>query len=242
MNQLDTAPFELVYGHEVRGPLKFVRDQLLLKEGSATSNPLDYVSDFRERLFRACEVACEHLREAQSGMKAQFDRKAEARDFKPGDKVLALLPMVQNRLTARFQGPDSVERKLNAVNYVVITPDRRKTCCVCHVNMLKWYLESEIAGAVGVVRPVPDPPPDLPFEVDNGVSFKAKKGDVPPIKLTNSEVLSDIGAELQHLSCDQQKDIEGLLLELQTPRGLPHGQFMMWMWVTQSPLSSTHIG
>ena len=79
--------------------------------------------------------------------------------------------------------------------------------------MLKQYHEREIAGAVAVARPVPDPPPDLSFEVDDGVSFKAEKGDVPLIQLTNSEVLSNIGAELQNLSHDQQKDIEGWLLE-----------------------------
>ena len=70
------SPFELVYGHEVRGPLKFVTDRLLLKEESETPNLLDYVSDFRERLFRACQIAHEHLKES------------------PGDKVLALLPVV----------------------------------------------------------------------------------------------------------------------------------------------------
>ena len=200
-----------MYGHEVRGPLKFVKDRLFLKEESETPDLLDYISDFRERLFRACEVVREHLKESQSGMKAQFDCKAEAHDFKPGDKVLALLPLVLNPLAARFQGPYKVERKLNVVNYVVSTPDRHKTHCVRHVNMLKRYHECEIAGTIGVVRPVHDPPPDMSFEMGDSVGFKAEKGDVPPIKLTNSEVLSNIGAELQHLSHDQQKDIKDLL-------------------------------
>ena len=201
--------FELVYGHEVRGPRKFVKDRLLLKEELGTPNLLDYISDFCERLFRMCEMARKHLKESQSGMKAQADRKEETHNFKPGNKVLALLPMVQNPLAARFQGPYKVERKLNAVNYVVSTPDRRKSRHLWHVNMLQRYHECEIAGAIGVVKPVPDPP----LDVDDSVSFKTEKGDVPPIKLTNSELLSNIGAELQHLSQDQQKDVRDLLFE-----------------------------
>ena len=63
-------PFELVYEHQVRGSLKFVKERLLLKEESETPNLLDYVRDFRDRLFRACEIAREHLKESQSGMKA----------------------------------------------------------------------------------------------------------------------------------------------------------------------------
>ena len=117
------SSFELVYGHEARGSLKFIKDGLLLKEESETSSLLNYVSDFHERLFRACEIAHKHLKESQSGMRAQFDRKAEARDFKPGDNVLALLPIMQNPSAARFQGSYKVEQKLHEVNYVVSTPE-----------------------------------------------------------------------------------------------------------------------
>ena len=64
-----------------------------------------------------------------------------------------------------------------------------------------------------MVKPLPDPPPDQPLEVDDRVSFKGEKGDVPPIKLTNSEVLNNMSAEIQHLSHDQQKGVSDLLFE-----------------------------
>ena len=119
------TPFELVYGHEVRGPLKLVKEKMLGGEGGEAPNLLDYVSSFRERLFTACEVARDHLKGAQESMKAQFDRKAQVRTLKPGDKVLAPLPLAQNPLAARFQGPYTVQKRLNAVNYVINTPDGR---------------------------------------------------------------------------------------------------------------------
>ena len=88
---------------------------MLGEKGKEAPNLLDYVSGFRERLFKACEVAGDHLKESQEHMKARFDHRAEVRELKPGDKVLALLPLAQNPLTARFQGPYTVRKRLNPV-------------------------------------------------------------------------------------------------------------------------------
>ena len=89
------SPFKLVYGHEVRGSLKFGKERLLGESKPCSSNFLDYVSGFRERLSHACEVAREHLRVPQECIKAHFDQKAKTRIFKPGDSVLVLLPTSQ---------------------------------------------------------------------------------------------------------------------------------------------------
>ncbi len=89
--------FELVYGQEVRGLLKFLKERLLNDTGKDDPNLLDYVSSFRERLSGACEVAREHLNVSQQVMKTRFDQKAETRNFKPGDKVLALLPVTVSK-------------------------------------------------------------------------------------------------------------------------------------------------
>jgi len=50
-----------------------------------------------------------------------------------------LLPIPGNPLQAKFHGPYVVEQQLDPVNYVVSTPDRRKTKPVCRVNLLKAY-------------------------------------------------------------------------------------------------------
>ena len=175
------TPFELVYGHEVRGPLKLVKEKLLGGEGGEAPNLLDYVSSFRERLFTACEVARDHLKGAQESMKARFDCKAQVRTLKPGDKVLALLPLAQNPLAARFQGPYTVEKRLNAVNYVINTPDRRKSRRVCHVNMLKQYFKRDPANPVGLVRTVHDASPVTELEGREELEGDRVAGkEVPP--------------------------------------------------------------
>ena len=53
---LGFSPFELVFGHTVRGPLKLLKEKFLSQEDTPL-NLLQYVSDFRSRLLTACEAA-----------------------------------------------------------------------------------------------------------------------------------------------------------------------------------------
>ncbi|XP_071948672.1 uncharacterized protein [Antedon mediterranea] len=61
---LGFSPIELVYCHSVRGPLKIVKERLLGNAEESVSI-LDYVSEFRDRLNRACEIARKNLVKAQ---------------------------------------------------------------------------------------------------------------------------------------------------------------------------------
>ena len=74
-------------------------------------------------------------------MKNQYDKNCVSRKFQPGNKVLALLPVTGNTLQARYFGPYLIDKKENDLNYVIVTPNRRKIKQLCHVNMLKPYLE-----------------------------------------------------------------------------------------------------
>ena len=74
-------------------------------------NLLQYVSEFRNKLSRACEVARTNLKSAQNKMKARYDEKTVDRNFKSGDKVLALLPIPGRPLQARYFGPYTVDKK-----------------------------------------------------------------------------------------------------------------------------------
>ena len=85
-----------------------------------------YVSDFKTQLLAARYVAKAHLLDSQKKMKALYDQKAESWSFEPGDKVLVLLPIPGDPLRVKLSGPYEVDRKLNDVNYVIKTPDRRK--------------------------------------------------------------------------------------------------------------------
>ena len=74
-------------------------------------------------------------------MKQIYDENIKERSFKSGDKVLALLPVSGRPLQARYFGPYTVEKKASDLNYVITTPDRRKQKQLCHINMLKKYVE-----------------------------------------------------------------------------------------------------
>ena len=96
---LGFSPFELVFGHTVRGPLKLLKEKFLSVDDSSL-NLLQYVSDFKDRLSRACEAARTNLKSAQRKMKRWYDENAKERKFMPGDRVLALLPIPGKPLQA----------------------------------------------------------------------------------------------------------------------------------------------
>ena len=98
---LGFSPFELVFGHSVRGPLNFLKEKFLSNDETPL-NLLQYISDFRNRLSRACEVARSNLKTSQGKMRARYDNHVIDRNFKPGDKVLAYLPIPGRPLQARY--------------------------------------------------------------------------------------------------------------------------------------------
>ena len=51
---LGFSPFELVFGHTVRGPLKLLKEKFF-SDDEVTLNLLQYVSDFKTRLSKACK-------------------------------------------------------------------------------------------------------------------------------------------------------------------------------------------
>ena len=53
---LGFSAFELVFGHTVRGPLKLLKEKFFSQEDTPF-NLLQYVSDFRSKLLKACEAA-----------------------------------------------------------------------------------------------------------------------------------------------------------------------------------------
>ena len=69
---LGFSPFELVFGHTVRGPLKLLKEKLL-EDDDCALNLLEYVSDFRRKLTEACDLASKNLKSAQNCMKSKFD-------------------------------------------------------------------------------------------------------------------------------------------------------------------------
>ncbi|XP_047741136.1 uncharacterized protein LOC125179399 [Hyalella azteca] len=147
--QLSTgfAPFELLFGHEVRGPLFLIKEKILSnmtdeEELSVTS----YVMQMRQRVKEFMELA--NITEERSKKKEKFyyDRTCRKRTFKVGDEVLLLLPTSTNKLQAEWKGPFVVVRRLNKVDYVIRVGSNERTY---HINMLKPFRTREVPSQAG---------------------------------------------------------------------------------------------
>ncbi|KAJ0039408.1 hypothetical protein NL108_016223 [Boleophthalmus pectinirostris] len=114
--------------------------------------------------------------------------RPEKETFKPGQKVLLLLPSSNSKLLAKWQGPYTVTRKMGPVTYEIYQPDKKKPRQTYHVNLLKAWKESPAVApeAALLVRQV-----DVEEEEDPGV----------PVVSETSEPL------IAHLSADQAADL-----------------------------------
>ena len=196
---LGFSPFQLVFGHTVRDPLKLFKEKFLF-DGNDCLNLFSYVSDFRTRLSKVCELARENLKAAQVSMKNKFYKKAVGRCFKPGDKVLILPLLVPGHpLQAKYVGPYIVRGKKSGQNYIVKTPDRCKSQQLCYINMLKpCYERKKNVGP----------------QIVNAVSLSLSKDSYEPhilsdmTKLSNSDVLNNLDEKLKHLEPSKQEDLK----------------------------------
>ena len=212
---LGFSPFELVFGHQVRGPLQLLKEKWLQTDSEL--NLLDYVSGFKTRLTRACEIARDNLKDSQDKMKQWYDKNVRNRVFEKGDKVLVLFPIPGHPLQARYSGPYEVESKVSDLNYVVKTPGRRKQRQLCHINMLKKYVvrgETSTSKSIAITVSDQDGDDVIKEEISES-SENHKTGDNLPTgcspKLTNSEVIANLDTKLGHLDKSKQVELTNLI-------------------------------
>ena len=118
---LGFSPFELVFGQSVRRPLNLLKEKFLSQEDTPL-NLLQYVSDFRSKLLKACEAAKLNLTSTQGKIKQNYDKNTEE-SCKSENEVLALLLL---KLLKR----ESVMRKTIFVVNIIIYR------CLQHSNVL----------------------------------------------------------------------------------------------------------
>lgn len=96
---LGFSPFELVYGHTVRGPMRILRE-LWTKEVTDPDikTTYQYVVDLKDRLQSTCELVKENLQKSSQRYRTYYNKRARQRDMKEGEKVLVLLPTASNKL------------------------------------------------------------------------------------------------------------------------------------------------
>ena len=209
---LGFSPFELLFARHVPGPLSLIKDSWL-NESQYVSTPLKsvvaFVLDMRQRLRLAIEQANVHAVNEKSKSKKWYDKKARDRSFQPGDEILALLPL-QNSLQAKYCGPYRVLEKLGPVDYVIDTPNRKKTKRVCHVNLLKAYHRRDEKLFPG---PSPDCLPTCMVEVSD-TSSADFGSTIPAFGDLKQTTLIDPKPSL--LSETQQVELTNLLSSFET--------------------------
>ena len=144
------APFELLYGRAVRGPLMIVRE-LWTNENAEpeTKTTYQYVMDLRDKLDNTCQLVQEQLTKSHDRYRQQYNRKAKSRSFKVDDEVLLLLPTDNNKLLMHWKGPFKVVGRVGKLDYRIDLGTRVTTF---HANLLKQYHRRDDEGA-GIVFP-----------------------------------------------------------------------------------------
>ena len=169
------------------------------------------MSQFRERLHKACSLAKGALAASQSTMKKHYDRSAVARSFCIGDQVLVLLPIPGSALAARFSGPYSVVEKLSDTDNVISTPDRSRKTRVCHINMLKLYHARILDPAEGNISPVASVSMFNTALDDDGLKLRYAPQQCG--RLANSKIMANLSSYLSHLSTEKCTEVVQLITE-----------------------------
>lgn len=138
------SPFKLLYGWPVQGPLDLLKHKWE-KTGATDAvegqGVVQYVLQMRDRLEQYREEARLNLLEAQKAQKQWYDQQTRQREFKPGQKVLLLLPSSSSKLLAKWQGPFEVLRRMGPTTYEILHPEKGKWQQAYHVNLLKAWEE-----------------------------------------------------------------------------------------------------
>ncbi|XP_058888002.1 uncharacterized protein LOC131738165 isoform X1 [Acipenser ruthenus] len=156
------SPFELLYGRQPRGILDLLREGWEEHKGSS-KNVVKYVLLLRDRLDLVGRLAQDNLRSAQHRQEQHYNKNARIRTFRPGDKVMLLLPSSELKLCAKWQGPYEVIRAIGKVNYEIRQPDRRNEREIYHINLLKpWQAREVLFIAPGNMEDDLGPCPETP--------------------------------------------------------------------------------
>ncbi|GAA6077101.1 uncharacterized protein LOC120486734, partial [Tachysurus ichikawai] len=94
-------PFELLFAHQVRGPLDVLEDSWEANDKPRKQHILSYVFKMKGLLQRSSVIAQQNLQASQVKQKVWYNQKARSRSFQPGDQVLLLPPTSENELLAK---------------------------------------------------------------------------------------------------------------------------------------------
>ena len=134
------SPFELIYGHKVRGPVEFLAEcwnSPTIEDDDRDVH--DYILRFSSHLKKAWKAAHVAIKGQQQSAKLLFDKRARRRALTPGDRALLLLPTDTRKLMLRWKGPYTVVHRVTPDHYVLDVDGCNRQY---HINQLKLYREN----------------------------------------------------------------------------------------------------
>ena len=136
---LGFSPFELLYGHTIRGPMTILYE---LWSGERISdeemNTYQYVLELRQRLEETCQLAHDELLKARSKQAKYYNALSRKKNLEVGDKALILLPSENSKLLLQWRGPYKVMKKVYENDYTLDVDGKMRTY---HANLLRKYYE-----------------------------------------------------------------------------------------------------
>uniref|UniRef100_A0A803K005 Gypsy retrotransposon integrase-like protein 1 n=1 Tax=Xenopus tropicalis TaxID=8364 RepID=A0A803K005_XENTR len=182
------SPFELLYGRHPRGLLD-VAKETWESESTPYKSVVEHVADMQDRLAMVMPLVREHMLQAQEAQSRIYNRSARVRTFQPGDRVLVLVPTVESKFLAKWQGPYEIIERIGEVNYKVSQPDRRKKEQLYHVNLIKSWKDREALSAYSTAVEVEIP--HVPEVKVAETLTNSQKQEMREFLVRNRQIFSD---------------------------------------------------
>ena len=146
------APFTLLFGREVRGPIDILQEAWLQGD-CEQSSVYEWLNSVQAQMKELSVLVCNRESVAKGKMKAQYDKSACIKEFTKGDMVLVWKPGLHAKMGASWDGPYLVGEKRSPVTYTVHVPGRAHKAKVLHVNLLKrWTTPASLIHRVAIVQ------------------------------------------------------------------------------------------
>ena len=218
---LGFSPAELVFGHEMRGPLEVIKGRYLNENPKASV--LDYINKMKENYHRIQSLAKKHMEVSKALMKVNYDKGKKDRNYQVGDEVLVFLPTEKNLFQAKFEGPFQITEKLSNLDYRIATPSRRKASRIVHVNQIKSFVrrDQDAEAAPLQDQKAKVAPTNQPNSAVIGAIVtneeelvdlnRFKDAEIPSPKLKNSEIMNDLDSKLKDVPTSMRSELKNLL-------------------------------
>ena len=189
------APFTLMYGRDVRGPLELLSNSWL--EGDSESvDVYDWLVSVKAKMKEMSEVVGDREKLAKESMKANYDKGAKLKVFDSGTMVLVRNPRLKSKMGGAWEGPYEVYQKMSPVTYKVQVPGKPGSFKVYHTNMLKsWTSPTSRIHTVAVIHEEEgesESPPGLRLVRDGFVPTADQQNELDAVLDQFSDVLSDV--------------------------------------------------